>query len=85
MYHTLITTPPTNNLSSLMSSSSSSSETSVAAAARFFVHRVPILGLFLALWVFVIINSLRQKKAPWLARLARVWHVPLSVSGTTPN
>ncbi|KAM2279252.1 hypothetical protein ACFX1S_040116 [Malus domestica] len=53
--------------------SSSSSETSVAAAARIFLHRVPILGLFLALrvpilglflalWVFVIINSLRQKK-----------------------
>ncbi|KAM1251592.1 hypothetical protein ACFX13_040536 [Malus domestica] len=40
----------------------SSSSTSVAAAARFSLHHVPILGLFLALWVFVMINSLRQKK-----------------------
>ncbi|KAM1671338.1 hypothetical protein ACFXTN_036354 [Malus domestica] len=44
------------------SSSSTSSSTSVAAAARFSLHHVPILGLFLALWVFVMINSLRQKK-----------------------
>ncbi|KAM2101403.1 hypothetical protein EV1_028210 [Malus domestica] len=45
--------------------SSSSCETSVAAnlilLQWFFFHCVPILGLFLVMCVFVIINSLRQK------------------------